>query len=51
MQGMKDLRIFSPKCDVSMKSLPSGLREPCRKGGRKNVKARGDGGQLGNQAL
>jgi hypothetical protein len=35
--------VGSPKWDVSMKSLPSELREHCRRRGRKSVRAREDG--------
>jgi hypothetical protein len=39
---MRDLRILSSKWDVFMKSLPSGLRELCRRGSRK-IRASGEG--------
>jgi hypothetical protein len=44
-----DLETFSPKWDVSIKSLPSGLREHCRKGGRKSVRAREEVEYQGNR--
>ena len=34
----RDLRTLSPKWDVSIKSLPPELREPYRRGSRKNVR-------------
>lgn len=37
-------RILSPKRDVSNKTLPSGLREPCRREGRKSVRTMVGGG-------
>jgi hypothetical protein len=39
---VRDLGTLSPN-DVAIKSLPSGLRELCRRKGRKSVRARGDG--------
>lgn len=42
VQGVKDLGIFSLKCKVFTKSLPSELRELCRGGGRKIVRASED---------
>jgi hypothetical protein len=46
-----DLGTHSPKRYVSIKSLPSGLRELFRRGGRKIVRARGVRGHQGNEAL
>jgi hypothetical protein len=40
-----------PKLEVSIKSLPSELRESCRRGDRKSVRARGDGAHQENKAL
>jgi hypothetical protein len=48
---MKDLGIVYPKCNVSLKSLPSGLREPCERGGRKIIKVGWYGGHQGNNAF
>jgi hypothetical protein len=39
----RDLGALSLKWDVSIKSLHSELREPCRRGGRTSLRARGDG--------
>jgi hypothetical protein len=36
----RDLRTLSPKWNVSFKSLPSGLKKPCRSGDCKSVRAR-----------
>jgi hypothetical protein len=36
--------MFNPKWDVSIKSLPSELREPCIRRGRKSIGSRMDGG-------
>lgn len=38
MQRVRDLGTLGPKWDVSIKSFPSGLRKPCGKEGRKNVR-------------
>lgn len=40
-QRVGDLGTLSPGCDVSIKSLPEGEREFCRRGGRKNLSQRG----------
>lgn len=40
-QSVRDLGILSPKWDVSIKFLPSELREPQGRGDRKSVRARG----------
>ena len=37
----RDLGTLSPKEDVSIKSLLSGLRDPCERGGAKSIRARG----------
>jgi hypothetical protein len=42
---------LSTKWDVTIISIPSGLREPCRRGDRKIVRAREDGGQQGNRTF
>ena len=39
----RDLGTFSPKWDVSIKSLPPEFRESWGRGGRKIVRARRDG--------
>jgi hypothetical protein len=44
MQRLGDLETLSPEWDVPTKSLLSGTRELCRRGCRKSVRARGDGG-------
>jgi hypothetical protein len=51
MQKERDLGIFSPKWGVSIKSLPSELREPHRGRGRRSVGTKGDGGEQENKAL
>lgn len=43
IQRMRHLETQNSKSDVSIKSLPSGSREHCWKGGRKTGKSRGDG--------
>jgi hypothetical protein len=48
---MKDLGTLSSKWYVSIRSLPSELREPCRRGNRKILRDRGDGGNQENKAL
>lgn len=35
MQRLRGLGTLSPKCDVTIRSLPSEFSEPCRGGGRK----------------
>ena len=42
MQRVRDLGTLSPMWVVSIKSLPSGLREPHGRGGRKSVRVRGE---------
>jgi hypothetical protein len=39
VQRVRDLETLSPKWDIAIKSLPLGLEEPHRRGGRKSVKA------------
>jgi hypothetical protein len=43
MQRMRDFGTLSPKGDAGIKSLHLGVGEPCRKGGRKHIRARSDG--------
>lgn len=40
-----DLGMLSCKQDVSIKSIPSGFREPCRRGGRKNLRRKNQSGR------
>jgi hypothetical protein len=51
IQRMRGLGIHISRWDVSIKLFPSGLREPLRRGGRKNVRARRDGRHQENKAL
>ena len=51
MQKKRDLERLIPKWDVSIKSLPSGLREPGRRVDGKIARVREDGGYQGNTAL
>lgn len=51
MQRLRDLGTPRPKWDVSIKSLPSALREPHGWGGRKSVRTRGDRGQRENKVV
>jgi hypothetical protein len=48
---VSDLGTCSSKWDVSIKSLPSGLRELRGEGGRKNVRARKYGEHQENKTL
>ena len=48
---VKDLCLLSPKREVFIKSLPSVLRDPCRRGGRKIIPTKGDGGHQGSKAF
>lgn len=48
--SLLDLGTLGSKQDVSIKSLPSGHRESCRRRGRKNVRARGDRGHQESKA-
>jgi hypothetical protein len=50
MQRVRDHGILNRKWDVSIKFLHSELKEPHRKGGRKNARARGDEGHQENKA-
>ena len=43
MQNMKSLEILSLKVDVSIKSLPSKIREFLERGGLKRARAKGEG--------
>ena len=44
MQRMEDLRTLRPKRDVSIKSLPSGLKRMLQKRRQKELRVKGDGG-------
>ena len=44
IQILRDFATLSRRWDIAIKSLPAELGEPQRKGGRKNGRARGDGG-------
>lgn len=46
-----DLGILNPKRDVSIKSLLSGPRKPCRREVRKTARARGDRGHHVDKAF
>jgi hypothetical protein len=48
---MREMGTISPKWDVSIKSLPSELRETQRREGRKSVRARGDERHQESKAL
>jgi hypothetical protein len=48
---VKKIETLSLKGDVSIKSLSSGLRKPCKRGGEKGIRARGDGGDQENKTL
>jgi hypothetical protein len=48
IQKVRDLGTQSSKWDVSIKSFSSGLREPHRRGGKKSVRAKGNGGYQDN---
>lgn len=39
----RDLGTLSPKWNITIKSIPSGLRESCGRGGGKNVRAKEEG--------
>jgi len=41
VQRVRDFETLSPKSKVSIKPFPSGLRDPCKRGGRKIEVARG----------
>jgi hypothetical protein len=51
MLRVRDLGTLSPKQDVSIKSFPSGFREPQGRRNKKRVRARGDGGQQKRRPL
>ena len=51
MQRVRDFEILSLKRHVSIKSLPSELREPCRRGGRKSARVRGNGEHKGKESF
>jgi hypothetical protein len=40
MERLRDLGTLTPKMNISIKSLPSGLRKHCKRGDRKSVRAR-----------
>lgn len=48
---VRELGTLGHTWGFSIKSLPSGLIEPCGRGGRRIVKARGDGGHQGNEVF
>jgi hypothetical protein len=48
---VKDLGTFSPKGDVFIKSLPSGLRETWGRAGKNSIRLSGDGGHQENKAF
>lgn len=50
-QRAAEIGILSPISNVYNKSLPSRLREPCRRRGKKSLRARGDGEHPKNKAL
>lgn len=50
-QRARDLGTLNPKQKVSIKSLTSELRELCRRGSGKNVRAREGRGQPENKAI
>jgi hypothetical protein len=47
----KTLEHSSPKQSISIKSLPSGHREPCPREDIKSIRAREDGGHQRNKTL
>ena len=50
-QRLRHLRTLSPKWDVSINFFQSGSgKEPCRRGGGKGVRARGQGGHQEDKA-
>jgi hypothetical protein len=49
MQRIRELGTLSPKWNTSIKYLPSGLRELCRREGRKIVRASRDARCQGNK--
>jgi hypothetical protein len=46
-----ELRILSAKSNAYNKSLPSRLRKPCRRRGKRSVRHRGDARHHENKAL
>jgi hypothetical protein len=50
-QAVRELVILSPKWDVSIKSIPLELTDLCRRGGRKSLRGRGDGGHQESKVL
>jgi hypothetical protein len=50
-QKVKDPGALRPKQDVATISLLPGLRKPCRRGGRRIIRAREDGRIQGNQTF
>jgi hypothetical protein len=51
MLRVRYLGTLKPKQDVTIKSLPSGIKEPYKKVREKIVKSRGYRGHQGNKAL
>lgn len=51
VQRMREPGTLSPKWDIAIKLRLLGPREPCRRGGRKSMVARGDGGHQENKAF
>lgn len=51
LHRMIDLSTLSTKGQVSIIPLLPGLREPIRKGGKKNLRVRGEGIYQGNKVL
>jgi hypothetical protein len=49
LHRVRDLGTLSPEWGVCQQSLPSGFREPCRRGGTKSIRVRVFGG--GHKAL
>lgn len=45
-QRAGDLGTLSPRADVSINSLPSELREPCRRGSKTSARVRGMKGTM-----
>lgn len=50
-QRLRDLWTLILKCDVSIKSLPLGPREPCWRWDRKSIRDRGDGRHQRNKVF
>lgn len=49
-QRVSDLGMLRPKWDLSIQSLPSGLKTPHAREGRKSLRSRRDGGHQGDRA-